>query len=130
VIRDLHENPEGERALRVMVLTLPSGKVIPVNYLREGPYVYAAADFPWWRQLRGAGGRVTVLIRGETHRGHARALPGDSRLRTRIFEQLRPTAPRWTGTLVEIELEADSAALRPGDRRAEPGDKAEFTPDR
>ena len=53
VIRDLTENPNGERARVVMLLTLPSGKAIPVNYLREGQNVYAGADFPWWRELRG-----------------------------------------------------------------------------
>ena len=31
VVRELIEDPEGERAARVMLLTLPSGRRIPVN---------------------------------------------------------------------------------------------------
>lgn len=87
-----------------MLLTLPSGKETPVNYLREGDTVYAAADFPWWRELRGGGGPGSVLIRGETLHGHIRAVEDDPDLRTSVFERLRPTAPAWAGTLVVIEL--------------------------
>ncbi|MBW2270199.1 MAG: hypothetical protein JRH16_16650 [Deltaproteobacteria bacterium] len=105
VIRELTANPDGERARKVMLLTLPSGKAIPVNYLREDQNVYAGADFPWWRELRGDGGEVTVLIRGQTLEGHGQAIEGDSALRTSVFEKLRPTAPKWTGTLVEIVLD-------------------------
>ena len=35
VVRELIEHPDGERAGRVMLLTLPGGRSIPVNYLRE-----------------------------------------------------------------------------------------------
>jgi hypothetical protein len=105
VIRELREDPDGERAKKVMLLTLPSGKAIPVNYLRDGDTVYAAADFPWWREVRGAGGRGTVLIRGETRSGHVRAVEDDPALRDRIFDRLRPSAPRWAGTLIVIELD-------------------------
>jgi hypothetical protein len=108
VIRDLESNPDGERARKAMVLTLPSGKTIPVNYLQDGETVYAAADFPWWRELRGAGGDVEVLIRGALRRGHARAVEDDPALRTSVFERLRPTAPAWTGVLVEIGLDVSS----------------------
>jgi hypothetical protein len=104
VARELREDPEGERARKVMLLTLPSGKETPVNYLREGDTVYAAADFPWWRELRGGGGPGSVLIRGETLHGHIRAVEDDPDLRTSVFERLRPTAPAWAGTLVVIEL--------------------------
>ncbi len=90
---------------KVMPLTLPSGKEIPVNYLRDGGTVYAAADFPWWRELRGDGGRGRVLVRGETLEGHMRAVEDDPELRTSVFERLRPTAPSWTGTLVVIDLD-------------------------
>jgi hypothetical protein len=108
VIRELREHPDGQRARKVMLLTLPSGKSIPVNYLREGDVVYAGADFPWWRELRGEGDDVSVLIRGQTLRGHGRAVKDDSALRKSVFERLRPTAPSWTGTLVEIQLETRS----------------------
>ena len=105
VIRELREDPQGERAQKVMLLTLPSGKAIPVNYLRDGSSVYAAADFPWWRELRDGGGRGSVLILGETLHGHVRAVTDDPELRASVFARLRPTAPSWTGTLVVIELE-------------------------
>ena len=105
VVRELREDPQGERAGKVMLLTLPSGKAIPVNYLRDGGSVYAAADFPWWRELRGDGGRGSVLIRGETLHGHIRAVEDDPELRTSVFDRLRPSAPRWAGTLVVIELD-------------------------
>jgi len=83
VVRGLREDPDGERAQRVMLLTLPSGKALPVNYLREGDTVYAAADFPWWKELRDGGGRGRVLIRGETLSGHM----------------------LWFGTLIVIDLD-------------------------
>lgn len=105
VVRELRENPDGERAQKVMLLTLPSGKAIPVNYLRDGDTVYAAADFPWWRELRDEGGRGSALIRGETLPGHVRAVEDDPVLRDAVFDRLRPSAPRWAGTLVVIELD-------------------------
>lgn len=105
VVAELRADPQGERARRVMLLTLPSGKAIPVNYLREDRTVYAAADFPWWRELGTKGGRGQVLIRGETLAGHVRALPGDSALRRDVFARLRPTAPLFFGTLVVVELD-------------------------
>jgi len=105
VARELREHPDGERARRVMLLTLPSGKALPVNYLREGDTVYAAADFPWWRELRDGGGRGSVLVRGQTLHGHVRVVLDDPELRRSVFARLRPTAPAWTGTLVAIELD-------------------------
>ena len=38
--------PQGERAKKVMLSTLPSGCTIPVNYLREADGVYAGSDGP------------------------------------------------------------------------------------
>lgn len=105
VMRELHESPDGERARKVMILTLPSGKTIPVNYLREGDTVYAAADFPWWRELRDGGGPGSVFIRGEELPGRVRAVRDDPELRSSVFSRLRPTAPGWTGTLVVIDLD-------------------------
>ena len=49
VTRELLEHPDGERARKVMLITLPGGRRIPVNYLREGDMVWAGADGPWWR---------------------------------------------------------------------------------
>jgi hypothetical protein len=105
VIRELETNPDGERARKVMLLTLPSGKAIPVNFLRDGETVFAAADFPWWRELRGEGGDVHVVIRGEKRSGRGRAVEDEPERRAAVFERLRPSAPAWTGTLVEIVLE-------------------------
>ena len=104
VAQERRENPQGEQAKSVMLLSLPSGKSIPVNYLREGDTVYAAADFPWWRELRPDGGSGRVLIRGETLPGRIRAVENDPELRESVFARLRPTAPEWAGMLVVIDL--------------------------
>lgn len=115
VVHELETNPKGERARRVMLLSLPSGKQIPVNYLLEeletgvpkaGDKVYAGADFPWWKELRDEGGPVEVLVRGSRRHGHGRAIENDPALRASVFARLRPTTPSWTGTLVEITLDA------------------------
>ena len=76
-----------------------------MNYLRDRGTVYAAADFPWWRELRDGGGRGSALIRGETLHGRIRVVLDDPDLRRSVFERLRPTAPSWTGTLVAVELD-------------------------
>jgi hypothetical protein len=109
VARELREEPGGERARRVMLLTLPSGRTLPVNYLREGNVVYAGADGRWWRELRGRGARVQLLVRGETLNGQARAIEDDPDHRAAVFGRLRPTAPMFTGTLVQIDLDGGAA---------------------
>ncbi len=105
VARELREDPQGERAEKVMLLTLPSGRELPVNYLREGNTVYAGADGRWWRELRDGGGRGSVFIQGETLPGTMRAVTDDPELRESVFERLRPSAPGFTGTLVVIDLD-------------------------
>jgi hypothetical protein len=105
VARDLYDDPQGARAQKVMLLALPSGREIPVNYVRDGDTVYAAADGRWWRELRGGGGRGSVLIRGERLEGQVRAVEDDPELRDSVFERLRPSAPRVLGTLIAIELD-------------------------
>jgi hypothetical protein len=105
VARELRESPDGERARKVMLLELPSGRELPVNYLREGDTVYAAADGRWWRELRGEAGRGSVWIRGDRLHGRMFAVEDDPELRDSVFERLRPTAPRWAGILVVIELD-------------------------
>ncbi len=109
VVRELIEHPEGKRAQRVMLLTLPSGRRIPVNYFREDPFVYAAADGRWWKELVGAGFPVTLLVRGETLPGVARAVLDDPAYLERVFEKLRPNAIKGFGKLIEIRVD-DSAA--------------------
>ena len=114
VVRELIENPDGERAGRVMLLTLPGGRRIPVNYLREHSMVYAAADGRWWKKLVGDGVPVTLLVRGETLRGTARAVLDDPAYTQDVFKRLRPDAIEGFGTLVEVRLEAA------GQRRSAP----------
>jgi len=104
VERELREQPDSERARKVMLITLPSGKSIPVNYLREGNVVYAGADGRWWHELRGEGATVQLFVRGETLAGRARAIEDDADHRAEVFSRLRPTAPKFTGTLVQIDL--------------------------
>ncbi len=104
VERELIERPDGERARRVMLITLPSGRRIPVNYLREDTVVYAAADGRWWKGLVGGDLPVTLLVRGETLRGTARAVLDDPAYTREVFKRLRPNAMEGFGRLVEIRL--------------------------
>ena len=104
VEREVREHPDGERARKVMLITLPSGRTIPVNFLREGDVVYAGADGRWWRELRGEGARVELLIRGETLTGVARAVEDEPDHRADVFSRLRPKALKFAGTLVQVEL--------------------------
>ncbi len=105
VVRELVEHPDGERAGIVMLLTLPSGRRIPVNYYREGNRVYAGADGRWWSELVGDGFPVTVLIHGETLRGTAVTVLDDPAYTKRIFKKLRPNAIEGFGRLIEIRLD-------------------------
>lgn len=108
IARKILEEPDGELARKVMLLTLPSGKRYPVNYLRDGDLVFAGCDGRWWRELRGDGAPVSVHIRGRDLRGIARVVTDDPGYRERIFERLRPRSYRWIGgKLIEIRLEAE-----------------------
>lgn len=118
---ELARAPEGERAGRVLVLELPSGKTIPVNYWIDPAetgrsIVYVASDFFWWRELRGVGAPVEIVLRGRRRTGWGRAIEDDPARRDRVYAGLRPTAPKWFGVLVEIVLEGEAAA-RPDDDR-------------
>ena len=55
VTKELTENPDGERANIVMLMTFPDGQRLPMNYLREGNQVFAGADGRWWRKFREGG---------------------------------------------------------------------------
>lgn len=105
VERELIQHPDGERARRAMLLTLPSGRRLPVNYLREDQLVFAGADGRWWKELVGDGFPVTLLVRGETLRGTARAVLDDPTYTRDVFKRLRPNALEGFGTLVEIQLD-------------------------
>jgi hypothetical protein len=108
VERELIENPQGERAGRVMMLTLPSGRRIPVNYYQDGGMVFAGADGTWWKEMVGDGDRVSMLIRGEALQGHGRAIEDDPAYTERVFAKLRPNAVKGFGTLIEIKMDEAS----------------------
>ena len=116
VVTELQTDPSGERARKVMLLTFPDGKVLPINYLRENPYVYAGADFSWWKAFADDGAQVTVLIQGETLRGTARVVLNQPDFKATIFARLRPTVPKWlpdwlNGKLIIITIDAAGTAL-------------------
>ena len=104
IVRELAANPQGERAGVVMLLRLPNGRTLPVNYLREGSRVFVGADGPWWRALGRAGVPVTVTIRGETLSGRARVVFDDPDYKREVFARLRPDVPRWLPAWLDAHL--------------------------
>ena len=109
VIEELRADPQGERAQTVMLLTLPSGRMLPVNYLEEDGRVYAGADGRWWTELRDGHEDVTVWIRGGTMEARARTVIDDPDYTKDVFSRLRPDAIPGFGRLVEILLDPDDA---------------------
>lgn len=108
IAETIRSDPTGPRAAKVMLLTLPSGRELPVNYLQEPGFVFAGADGPWWRELRD-GAEVAMLVRGEPLSGTARAVLDDPDYTRSVFARLRPTAPAWlpdwlNGKLIEIRV--------------------------
>lgn len=104
VIDEITVDPGGERAGIVMALTLPDGRTLPVNYLREGDRVYAGADGRWWRTLREGDAPVTVMIRGETLAGRAHVVLDDPAYKAGVFARLRPTVPEWLPAFLDAHL--------------------------
>lgn len=104
VAEELRSDPGGERAKIVMLLTLPSGRVLPVNYLREGNQVFVGADGAWWRVFRDGDVATTVFIRGEQLSGKARAVLDDPEYTRDVFSRLRPTAPKWLPEWLDANL--------------------------
>ena len=104
VIAEISENPAGERAGRVTLITLGSGRQMPVNYLREGNQVFLGADGRWWQEFEGAGAPVTLLIRGEALRGNARVILDDPAYTRDVFSRLRPAAPGWLPAALNAKL--------------------------
>lgn len=104
VIEELEQHPQGQRAMEALLLTLPNGRRIPVNYLEDGAVVYVAADGPWWRQFRGDGARVSMLIRGETRTGAGRVVLDDPDYVAAVFGRLRPDVPDWLPTWLDGRL--------------------------
>lgn len=103
VIQELQTNPEGERALKVMAITFPDGRRVPVNYLREDNLVFAGSDFGWWKKISNDGTLVELLIKGEKLTGTAK-VSQDMEYTYQVFERLRPTAPTWASKLVGAKL--------------------------
>lgn len=95
VIQELRENPDGEQANIVMLLTFPDGSELPVNYVREGNQVFAGADGGWWKAFRGGNVPVKVLIKGQVRSGRARTVMDDPEYTREVFERLRPNVPQW-----------------------------------
>lgn len=109
VVAELQSEPNGERAQRVMLLTLPDGSTIPVNYLQEGQVVFVGADGQWWREFGDNGKEVEIFLQRAILNGHAVAITNDPQYRDGIFTRLRPTAPTWLpewmkGVLVKITI--------------------------
>ena len=103
---ELRANPQGELAEKVMILTLPDGEDIPVNYVREESFVYTGADGFWWRQLRGDGARVGVFIKGDELSGIGRAVEEDKDRAKEILQKVRP-GYEWLSPAVPIEIKLD-----------------------
>ncbi len=103
---ELRANPQGELAQKTMILTLPDGEVIPVNFIREGNKVYIGADGRWWRQLRGEGARVGLFILGEELTGVARAVEEDKEQARFILEKVRPGFA-WLTPSIPVEITID-----------------------
>ena len=113
VIKELTENPSGERASIVMLMTFPDGQQLPMNYLREGDQVFAGADGRWWRVFREGDVPVTLLVKGEELKGKARVVLDDPAYTKDVFTRLRPNAPKWlpdwlNANLIVIDLEESS----------------------
>ena len=109
VERGLRADPEGSMARRVMMVSLPDGRSLPVNYLREDELVSIGVDGFWWRQFTGEGQAVEMFIRGELVNGHAKAVLDRPDYVSEIFKRLRPKVPArlpsWlNGKLIVIEV--------------------------
>jgi len=104
VVREIQNDPQGKRAGIVMLLGLPNGRTLPVNYLREGDQVFVGADGPWWRAVRDGNAPVTVTIRGEALTGRARVVFDDPDYKRSVFERLRPDVPGWLPAWMNAHL--------------------------
>lgn len=113
VITELRAEPNGERAQRVLLLTFPSGKTLPLNYWHDGGMVYLGADFSWWKAFSDGDIPVRLFIRGREYNGRARVIRNDPAFKAKIFAVLRPTVPKWLphwldAELVQIKLDDES----------------------
>ena len=109
VADELRSNPQGQRAARVLLLTFADGSWIPVNYLQEGERIFIGADGLWWREFRGNGAPVSMLVRGEILAGQAVVVLDNPTYTEDVFSRLRPTVPDWlpdwlSGKLVVVTI--------------------------
>ena len=109
VERELRADPDGSTARRVMMVSLPDGRSLPVNYLREDGLVFIGVDGFWWRQFTGEGQPVEMFIRGERVNGHAKTVLDRPDYVSDIFKRLRTKVPAWlpswlNGKLIVIEV--------------------------
>ena len=112
VEREIRDSPDSATAQRVMMLSLPDGRDLPVNYLVEGGLVFVGVDGFWWRQFEGDGKSVRMFILGKNFRGHAKVIRDRPDYVREVFKRLRPKVPPWlpswlNGKLVVIELAVD-----------------------
>ena len=110
VVEEIRELPNGDLAMRTMLIHLPDGRMYPVNYLKEQGKVFIGIDGLWWRQFETKDQYVEMEIQGEKIYGTARLLENDLVYKKDIFSRLRPTAPAWlpdrlNGKLVGITLD-------------------------
>jgi hypothetical protein len=103
IAEELRSEPDGPRAERAMLLTMPDGRELPVNYLWEGDRVFAGSDGRWWRAFQGDGAAVTVLIKGQTMTGHATVELDDQDYIDDVFSRLRPAAS-WVPKALDAKL--------------------------
>ncbi|NKB98737.1 MAG: hypothetical protein GKR90_09635 [Pseudomonadales bacterium] len=112
VTEDIRNDPTSDRAARAMLITLPNGRELPVNFLHEGSQVFIGVDGRWWRDFIDPGARVSLYMKGHAYEGHAVAVLDNPAYTEEIFSRLRPTAPEWlpawlNGKLVVINLDQD-----------------------
>jgi hypothetical protein len=112
VEKEIRDFPDGPTARRVMMVRLPDGRDLPVNYLVEGDIAFIGVDGFWWRQFKGDGKPVRMFIRGESLPGHATVILDRPDYVAEVFKRLRPKVPSWlpsrlNGKLVVIELSKD-----------------------
>lgn len=109
VMNELRSNPTGDKANKVMILSLASNQSLPVNYIREANTVFVGADGRWWRIIED-NPRVELLIKGEHRFGIAKIVRNAPEYRRQVFSRLRPNAlpawvPEWIGgVLIEIKV--------------------------
>ena len=109
ISEELRALPKGERALKVMLLTLPNGREIPVNYLQEGDTVFVGSDGLWWRLFKDSSFKVSMLIKGKQLSGSATLIEEEPEYVRSVFSRLRPDVPKWlpdalNAHLIEIKI--------------------------